>query len=174
MKEQIDFVNKLEAELNFQFSKTFKKIVFVVSLLTAIILVFIEASSKANHPSVVQVLWVILIVIWPSAAIYLLCDFIKFLKNEWDMRWVMTKSGDPINALYAKKMNIRFRKMTKKEKRKYKKAWGENHPEKYKEKDVPFISKEDAIDMKLNDPDLPMEEFIKITNEQEKMKTKTS
>ena len=89
----------------------------------------------------------------------IIISWIFDLKDEWDMRWVMVvnekgESGYPMNCKYAKKDNLRYRKMTKAEKQPYKDR----------------IRKEKITD--IHDPEMPIENFMRIRNEQEQQKKK--
>jgi len=98
------------------------------------------------------------------------------IKHEWDMRvvTVVSPNGDvfPQNAINAKKAGYKFRRPTKDERIKWKLD--------KREKLSVFIRKlwkitneeiqAKQIAAKLNDPDLPIEEFIRIRSEQESQK----
>jgi hypothetical protein len=104
------------------------------------------------------------------------------IKHEWDMRVVavILQNGNPFpqNAISAKKAGYRFRKPTRDERTK----WGLDRKDKLSVvlHKFLYITNEEIeakrLDAKLNDPSLPIEEFKKIRNEQERKRlgSKTS
>ena len=120
------------------------------------------------------VLFVLFLATTTMIPVFFLIHWIIELKREWDMRvvTVVSPNGDafPQNAINAKKAGYKFRKLTKEEKIK----WGLNKKDKMSVvfKKLLYVTNEEIeskrINEKLSDPNLPIEEFMRIHNEQEK------
>ena len=172
MSNKFDLVKKLESETNFKFSKLFKVTMATVSILSAILFMFIAACKMAEYQNVVIFLLKTLAVLWMSVFFVFLYDVLRYLKHKWDMRTVavtgavngpkLTGGAFPQNAIYAKRDGLKFRKPTKEERIK----WGLN--KKKIPKDIPFLAEDENDNIKLNNPELSDKEYSRIRKEQKR------
>ena len=157
MGDHIDLIEKLEDKTNMKLSKLFWAILIIVSVLNIIVLTIMTAATMSEFKYINSLLFKIVAGLWIFPLIVLIYDFLQYLKHKWDTRIVIDETlGLPQNAIFSKKESHEYRRITKDEL----KGW---KLKKYKIKDVSFISEKNNINRKLCDPDLPYEEFKRIT-----------
>ena len=122
-----------------------------------------------------EIFLIIFLLVTAMIPILFIILWIIDLKHLWDMRIVAVIETDPRgfsypqNAINAKKLKLKFRKMTKEEKHK----WGLDKKEKISvvlKKLLYTTSKEIKLKRmreRLNDPNLPIEEYREIREELE-------
>lgn len=142
--------------------------------LTALLVLALYVISLSGFKESSGVLFVVFLTVTAMIPVSFLILWILEIKHEWDMRAVavIPPSGQtfPQNAINAKKAGSKFRKLTKEEKIK----WGLNKKDKMSVafKKLLYVSNEEIeskrINEKLSDPNFPIEEFMRIHNEQKK------
>ncbi len=150
------------------------------SLALLILALYIISLSGFKESS--NVLLIVFLAVTTMIPVSFLILWVIDIKHEWDMRTVtvIPPSGNafPQNAINAKKAGYKFRKLTKVEKTK----WGLNKKDKMSVvfKRLLYVTNEEIESKRRNekfsDPDLPIEEFMRIRDEQERkgLKTKSS
>ena len=117
-------------------------------------------------------LFIIFLAVIAMIPISFLVLWILEIKHEWDMRvvTVILPKGKPFpqNAIYAKRSGYKFRRQTKEEKL----SWGLDKKESLSVilNTLLFVTNEEIESKrqyeKMNDPELPIETFKRIRNEQ--------
>lgn len=148
--------------------------------LTGLLMLALYVISLSGFKESSGVLFVVFLAVTAMIPVSFLILWILEIKHEWDMRTVavIPPSGQtfPQNAINAKKAGYKFRKLTKEEKI----NWGLNKKDKMSVvfKKLLYVTNEEIestrTNEKLNDPNLPIEEFVRIRNEQEKKRLKTT
>ncbi|MDA3904443.1 MAG: hypothetical protein PF484_00040 [Bacteroidales bacterium] len=139
----------------------------IALLVLALYLVSLSGFTESSG-----LLFIIFLAATTMIPISFLVLWILEIKHEWDMRvvTVILQNGKPFpqNAIYAKRSGYKFRRLTKEEKI----SWGLDKKESLSVilKKLLFVTNEEIESKrqykKLNAPDLPMEAFKRIRNEQ--------
>jgi hypothetical protein len=144
--------------------------------LLALALYILSLSAFKESASIFLVAFLVITAMIPLSFVVV---WLLELKHEWDMRVVavIPKSGLPFpqNAINARKAGYKFRRPTKNERA----EWGLNKKEKLSAilRKAILITNEELeakrLEARLSDASLPVEEFMKIRDEQERRKSKS-
>jgi hypothetical protein len=144
--------------------------------LFALALYVLSLSAFKESASIFLIAFLVLTAMIPLSFLVL---WVPELKHEWDMRVVavIPTSGSPFpqNAINARKAGYRFRRPTRNERA----EWGLNKKEKLSVvlRKLLFMTNEELEaerrEARLSDPSLPIQEFKKIRDEQERRKSRS-